>query len=639
MKLLPTPIRALLAAICLVCSATAQDHPRLFISAGELPSLRQKLTQEPHRSMFEELKRTAELDQWGRNPQGKDRPDYDESTSAVRCALLYTLTGDDAWAAKSRTYVERRMQDKNWANAKTKGLTLYMNGRAVALAYDFCHGAPSWDAEFSGTVSRALLQMANVVFEKGGGEQNANPASNWQGLRWSTAGLMYLATDEPVDSQRIDQAYSRVVRYLTENLGSSSESRGWNAEGLGYTYFPMANGVVPFAIAMQRKDSSKDLRQAVPAAGYTLWTCYAALVPTGQGLRRPDFSDDNPHAEGEGSYGFAFYFSNPDLLPGLKYWYDRTVGLQGDRSFDRGRLGLVASLLFHPGEAVAEADPLRLPAWLAGFVDTGGNGYQTWRTRYQDSGDIVTQIYAKLRGNRGHNGPDALSFRIVGLDTLWATGGGRYGPKLNGQDAYWRSMNTVYPVDPDERLSTNENSGQLVGTPVSTPAGGHAVMKAAANNVGTTGHQRWFAVTHDAATGGAGWVVLDRSENGRFWQFCTLATNTITTEGNTFTVTSPEGHTLRGTVLHPASGVTFKTGKRIRGSDAGGVKENHFVHFTSEDGTFLVAMTLVPKGTTHPAVTAEGTWTGAPVGKVGIGPASISINGDQVSTPASTSIQ
>lgn len=582
--------------------------------------------------MFEVLKQTAELDHAGVGPMTEGRIDYNQSAAAFRCAMLYQLTGDDAWAQKSRGWVEKRINDPKFTDLSQQGLTLYVNGRFLAFAYDLCHGAPSWDADFTRTVSKKIVDLANVIFEKGGAKQNTNPASNWQALRYSSAGLLYLATDDEWERTRLNQCHDRVARYLAENLGGGSGGRGWNIEGLGYTYFPMAGGVAPFAAAMVRVDPTKDLRKVSVASGYSLWTTYAALVKTSGGLLRPDFSDDNPGTSGEGSYGFAFFMSPPALHPGLKYWYNRTVGELGDKSYDRARFGVVASLLYYPDASVPEKDPMTIPEWRHGFVETGGNGMQTWRNRYRDADDLVAQFYVKLRGNKGHNGPDALSFRIVGMDTLWATGGGRYGKKVGGVDVFTRSMNTLYPSDPDGPVTTGEQSGRIIGAPSSHADGGGAIVaQIAQNNVGVANHRRWFAADYSEANGASGaYVVYDTSDNGAFWQFCTLETNTITTEGRTFTITNGRGDTLRGTVLHPAGGVTFKTGVRDRGSDAGAVKRNNYVHFSSADGTYLVVMTVAKAGRTHPAVSASGDWGKEPKGKVVVGRASFTIEPDKL---------
>ena len=601
------------------------DHPRLLLGKEDVPALREKVKSEPFASMLARMKADANL---GAEAAGSpEEKDSDYFVRASRNGFLYLATGDDAYAKASREAVEKLFTFNKWGTPNVKGLSLYNAGVHVALAYDFCHGAPSWDAEFSDRISKELLKQHEVIFKSGGREQNSNPASNWQGLRWSSAGVTLLATDEPADLQRLKPCFDRVVRYLNENIGTAAGSRGWNIEGLGYTFYPMGSGVLQFAVAARRVDSKFDLLK-VPGMPMALWTVYAALVPTSNGLLRPDFGDDNPHANGESCYGFAFATCPPELLPGIKYWYDRTVGAMGNKTFDNARFGIASSILYYPA-GLAEKDPLSIPAWREAFIDTKGNGMLTYRNHYKDSTDIVAQLYVKLRGNKGHSGPDALSFRIVGLDTIWATGGGRYGIKSNGQDAYLRSMNTLYPVDPDTPLRINGNPGKIVGTPVIDADGsGSSVASIPLNNVGTANHTRRFLSSFRTGANAA-FVISDTSDDGKFWQMATLGTNTITTDKNTFTITSPKGDTLKGTVLYPPDPV-FKTGTRPRGSNAGKVAENNFIHFSSEDGDYLVVLTLAEKGKSHPAVSAAGVWSGQPDGKVTVGNATFAVSGDTI---------
>ena len=613
-------------------AAMAAEHPRLMFGREDVPALRRKITQEPWKPMFESLVKSAETDSWGAGPIVTSG---DRAYAAQRCAFLYVLTGDDNWARKSRGYVETLINSQEWANGRIKGLMLYTLGGRVAMAYDWCHGAPSWDKAFAETVSKKLLAMADVIFRSGGTEQNQSPASNWQALRWSSAGLIYLAIDEPNATANVPQCYGRVDRYLKENLGTGKGSRGWNIEGLGYNYYPMGNGVCPFAVAMHRIDPSKDLRKSTPGAAYTLWTVYAAMVRTNWGIWRPDFGDDNPGTNAEGTMGFAFWFCPPELHPGLKWWYDRTFGAKGERTFDRSRFGAIASILYYPGNEVVEKDPMTLPQWLAGFDDTdGGNGYVTFRNRYQDNNDVVAQMYLKLRGNKGHSGADALTFRIAGMDGLFATGGGRYGPKLGAIDAFHRSMNTLYPVDPDGPVRVSGDSGKAIGKPLIKPdGGGHVVASINHNNVGTTNHKRWFIADYSAATGAdAAFVIVDSSDDGKFWQMVTLENNRLAADQRSFTITSPGGQTLRATVLHPAGNLQMKTGKRIRGSNAGPFKENLFVHFQG-DGHYVVAITMAKRGAAHPQVSADGTWGKDPNGTVKIGNRQVRIVGDQITYP------
>jgi len=614
--------RILTALVALLSGIAAAEHPRLFFGPGDVPTLRKKVRAEPFGSMAARLKADLELDQWGKAP-AKSTETYDQVTMAFRHAQMFVLTGDDKHARRAREIIEPFIEGKvsavPWASPKLKGLTSDMVGSRVAFCYDLCHGAPSWDAEFSGRVSVKLKEMGDMIFKHGGAEQNRDPASNWQGIRYATAGLIYLACDEPVNDTDLKTCHSRVVRYLTENLGGNG-SMGWNIEGLGYNYFPMGNYVGPFGIAMARRDPESDFRR-LPQVRMTYWTVYAPLMKAMGGIH-PDFGDDNPGTNGEGVYGQAFHFAPPELLPGIVWWYERMYGAAGNGTHDNARGGTLWALLFHPGNTVKPQDPMTIPAWRNAMADPKGNGYVLFRNGWQDENDLCAMVYAKLRGAKGHNGPDALSFRILGLDSAWAVGGGRYGPKTNGQDVYWRSQNTLYPVDPDEKLTTNKNAGKFSASPViANDGGGSAAMEITLNNLGVTNHKRLFAADHSKETGAsAAYIVCDSSENGAFWQFCTIEPNRITTDANSFTVTAPNGASLKGNVLHPASGVTFKTGTRPRGSKFLEIENNRFVHFGNPEGDYLVVMTVVPKGGTHPQVLAKGTWNGPqPDGMVKIG--------------------
>jgi len=353
-----------------------------------------------------------------------------------------------------------------------------------------------------------------------------------------------------------------------------------------------------------QSDPQLDIRKAAPGVPYALWTVYASCVWIGNALAHPDFGDDNAGVSGEGSFGLAFYYATDALKPGLKYWYDRTIGSKGVKDYDSHRGSRLYSILYYPAD-LAEKQPMEIPEWREAFVDTGGNGLFTYRNTYTPHESIVAQIYAKLRGDKGHSGSDALSFRILGLDTAWAVGGGRYGPKTGGQNVYFRSMNTLYPIDPDGKLAINGNSGRIVGTPVSKPDGsGSVVMSISENNVGTKEHKRSFLTDFSKKAGvDAVCVIADKSANGKFWQMVTVEGNAVATSANTFTIQGAGGATLRGTVVYPTGDLGWKTGKRIRGSNfIGDIDENNFVHFQTPDGKALVVLTVARRGQQHPAV-------------------------------------
>jgi hypothetical protein len=279
--------------------------------------------------------------------------------------------------------------------------------------------------------------------------------------------------------------------------------------------------------------------------------------------------------------------------------------------------------LHHPGNAVQPKDPLSLQIWRDGFVDLGGNGYMTYRSAYKDKTDSIAQIYLKLRGNKGHNGPDALSFRILGQDTAWAVGGGRWGE-------YAKSMNTVYPFEPGQTGKTSGESGQVVGTPVLLPTGdGHVVARINTSNVGTTNHKRWFLSDFTKSGAAAAYVIGDTTSNGTHWQLCTYGKNKITHQGNTFLITTPQGATMQGTVLHPARPV-FNVTQRKRGSNFGDEANNQAITVSGGDGNFLVVLTAVNSGSQHPAAQLAGTWGATPAAALRVGGLNLRIEGDAI---------
>lgn len=631
--------RTLLLLMLLTTLLFSQTHPRLFFGPEAIPVLREKLNQSP----FDEIAANIEY-QAENETEGSEW--YQHSYRAVNSGFMYILTGDTTWAAKSRGHVTAIINNGEWADSGVKGLALYMYEKGVAIAYDFCYDA--WPADYRDWVAQKLVENANVIVDHGGKSQNTNPASNWQGNRFSSAGLGYLATDADYDAADLQTCWEKVVTYYRENVGDDPESRGWNIEGLGYTNYPYGNFIGPFGVAMQRNNPRLDIRDTMVGAAWMPWTVYAngcrVLRANGKYGLHPDWGDDNPHLNGEGTLGLAFWQSPDELVPGLKYWYDRLVGLQGDESFDDSRNGAIYSYLFYPAD-VTEQDPMSIDLWLDGFVDNGGNGYYTYRNQYKDSTDMVAQLYTKRRGNKGHSGPDALSFRIFGYDTPWAVGGGRYGPKINGHDAYWSSMNTLYPRDPESaELDTYNTSGRVVGEPFLAPDGsGHVISEIRQNNVGVMGHKRWFVSNYSDEIGcEAVYVIGDQSSTGTYWQICTLVSQAITfdAEANTFMIQGEHGSSMKGWILYQSGENYMTSGTRIRGSNYWyhdtEYNQNNYLHFGSDDGDYLVVLTLATAQQEHPQPTLSGQWPGTAI--INIDQWQVTLHEDSVSYANTTRV-
>ena len=624
----------ILIFLLMVSLTFAQTHPRLFFTEDDIPAFREKMDQAP----FDHI--AANIEYQAKNEtEGSEW--YQHSYRAVNCGFMYILTGDTAWAEESKTHVTAIINNGEWADQNIKGLALYMYEKGVALAYDFCYSA--WPDDYNEWVAQKLIENADVIVDHGGASQNTNPASNWQGNRFSSAGLGYLATDADYDAARFNTCWDKVEIYYRENVGDDPESRGWNIEGIGYTTYPFGNFIGPYGVAMARNYPRSDIRQSMAGAAWLPWTVFAngcrIMRPDGKYGLHPDWGDDNANLNGEGTLGLAFWQCPDELVPGLKYWYNRLVGLQGDESFDDSRNGAIYSYLFYP-EDTEERDPMSIELWQDGFIDNGGNGYYTYRNQYQDSTDMVGQFYLKRRGNKGHSGPDALSFRILGYDTPWAVGGGRYGPKINGHYAYWSSMNTLYPMDPESQdLDVNGTEGRLVGEPFLAPDGsGHVIAEMRQNNVGVMGHKRWFVSKYGDDLGcEAVYVIGDQSSTGTYWQICTLESQGISFDSptKTFLIEGEHGSSMKGWILYQNGEDYLTTGTRIRGSHYWyhneEYDENNYLHFGSDDGDYLVVLTMATAGQTHPQPELEGEWPGTAT--VSINDWKVTLHPDSISYP------
>jgi hypothetical protein len=627
-------------------------HPRLFFDAAELETIRARMDQEPYASMLAYM---IEQRDFGDAFRPHD-PTLEAHLvqRAQASAFIYALTGDETYAADARSDIEAAwaLIGNTWASSAVKGLTLYARATRLATAYDLCASSEAWDPGFNYAVSKRLVEIATVIVTNGGTEQPNDLGSNWHAARGSSGGIALLATDHTFDTAMVASSHQRASGYLNTNQGTGA-TRGWNPEGVGYTAYAIGSFLGPYAIAAKR-NAVGDLTQHT-GLQWMPWTGFvgatSALNVYGFGGVKTDWSDDNAHVGGEGIYGMAFAFAPPSLLPGLRHAYDRFMGSLSPygANWDAHRAGTFWSILYYPADIPAQ-DPTEIWDWHRGSDDSNGLGVFTFRNAYQNRDDILVQFKARLKApTQSHDGPDGLGFRIIGLGAPFAIGGGR--------DLVAGELNqaTVYPSNPDVDVTRNSNTGSLIGTPLIKPdGGGHTIASMATNNVGTTNHKRWFVTDYDSVHTGAEAVIIvaDSSSNGTYWQIPTFIGNTVTSAGNTFTISGANGATLQGTILHPGASPVITIGTKARGSryavhdvvtgnynatlaqydanpvDFPLVTENRYLHIQGNgDGDFLVVMTMVSSGT-HPAVTrTSGTVADA---VITVGTKNYALNADNV---------
>lgn len=599
----------------------SQEHPRLFFDKKDLVTLRARQHTAIGKEMIECMQKQL-LDLKTGNVDGVL---YDNALSAAMNGFLYLITEDESYAAESKVNIENVFALGQWADKNLKGLNSYWMGTYIAFAYDFCYNASNWDAEYKKNISTKILEMANMIADHGGTEQNTNPASNWQGIRGASAALCFYACDETYDEERLTKSVKKVNDYVKENYGGKYMSRGWNIEGSGYMFYPTGNFIGPYGIALERLDPAKGLRHN-PSFVNSFWTIYAnistALDLKGFGGFRPDFGDDNPHISGEGAFGQAFFYLPEDMKKAAKHCYDMAVGgVRNTKKHDGYRFGTVWAYMFYPDQLESQ-DPMTVKPWKELFLEhtTDGCGYFTYRNAYKDGNDHIAQMYLKFRGNKGHNGPDALTYRIIGQGAPWAIGGGRYGPKAEGlkDDVYWHLMNTVYATEPlvvglvnpeTNKSGTSGKSGWVVGNPLLREDGsGHIVSEIDVNNVWTKEQKRWFVADFDKGRTGAEavYLVADVTLDGKYWQMVTTDDNEIQFYSDYFMITAPNGATMKGTVLLSEGDLNFKQRRSVRGSEYGDSNYSKVVNFQSSNGKFLVALTVAAAGKNHPVVTLTG---------------------------------
>jgi hypothetical protein len=634
-------------------------HPRLFFDAAKVPEIRAKAAAPEGRQIVEAIRFMRD----GGDPFGpKFHKEFGNS------AILYLATGERADADRARDEMLHYIaQTDIWANPKHKGLRRGALARGGAISYDLCFDAwkgqtvpaqVTWQGktrdvpkeyvgmDLNGAMSKALLAMARSLLESGGADWPGGDkfGNNWYGVRYGSAALALLASDEPEARELLPKAEQPLRRYIETSLGTHAEPAGWNPEGYGYTLYP-AQFTFPAILAIRRL-ADPDFVKNVPAVALNLATVYHGLLALPQknpgflGLH-PDFQDDNADFLGEGAANLAFAFAPDSVKPALKWIYNRSFGALGDQRYDATSCGGLYALLFYPTD-LAEKNPAETEGFGRTLADREW-GFVSLRKAFGEPAgqDILTQFMVKTaQTDGGHNGPDGLGFRIWGLGVPWTTGSGRT-IKPAGQC-------TVFAGDPDSAAYKSQDH-EWLDSDIRSSGGGFVVGRARPfSDVGTKDHTRRYIADYDPGTDAeAAFVVADTSANGKFWRLNTPGFgkdgdyNTITTGGNTFTVTnSATGDRLVGTVLHPAK-PAFRTGDFPRGSamsaPVGGraveVTHNRWVdiaHPDNGDGGFVVALTLLRKGAPVPPTAFKGTPEN---GTVTIGSRTYRIEGNRVAVP------
>jgi len=568
------------------------EHPRGLVTTSEVASLRDRVKREPFLSMFQKLqKETKDLEKKMASVQSQDT--YNLPELPTHYSYLYLLSGEDQWAQKTYRELTAIFQESEVFNDPTAfGLSRANMLQKIALSYDLCY--PAWNQDQRDEVNRQLYKLLYSVQATMGHEANYSLVSNWMGIRWASTMFASLVWDNPAPDEPslatpiLWDTSKRIEDHLNEIIFSN----GWNAESMGYHGYNWSF-IGPTLIAYQnhmKKSAPAALEQFVPQALNTMWglSTFSLSIETypGQIGMKPDLSDDN-HNLRAGTYGINFRLYPREQIPALKWMHDY---LKDDSIY---------SILYYPADETA-INPEKLN-WLT-YSDPE-QGVAIFRNRFQDEKDIVAVYNTSATRVKGHSGPDVNTFRIIGLGAPLVVGAGRTG-LVAGQTNLFPG-----PVTPEDK--GNNSAGKFLSFESKEDGSGHACGKG--SSTGVEEHIRCFLVDYSGKSGTeAVFVVADSSKNGRIWRLNTPEFNSITTDKEGFTITTPDGASLRGHVLQVKKPLNINTGKVRYGGET--VRHNGGIHYRGQnyiynnwidienDGEITVVLTLQPQGRKHPEV-------------------------------------
>ena len=560
-------------------------HPRGLVLTTEIGEIQDKIAQEPFTSMFAWIKKRTET---------TSITVYDQAERIADQSFIYLLTKDKQWSKKCYKNIQRLSKDTLFVkNPVSKGLTRAYILKQLAIAYDFCY--QGWNDTERRFVNHQIYELMLSVGNSMGMEANYNAESNWMGVRYGSVVLAANIIDDGLLGQaevKTRKAYLwDAQKRLQDHMEAGFTENGWFSETLGYHEY---NGsfILPAIISLQNASSFNpafELSQYAPQLEHSIdqHITSAVNIPniSGVGLK-PDLGDDHPML-GSSLFSYGVRLMSEQLKPYLKWMLDYLY----DREFIQDPMLYIC---FYP----QEIEPMNPKAGaFLNYVDET-QGVVLFRNRFKDENDIVACFNTSSHRVNGHSGPDNLTFRIIGLGSLWAVGGGRT-REVAGQTNLFPAGNW------QEQKEQELEEGTLVDYHFESDGSGHAT--GTCSSMGVQNHRRKFTADYSGKNGAAAFfVVEDTSGNGTTWRLNTPEFNTVEPLSNGFLLTAPNGSSLKATVIG-TNKVNVTIGKIRYGGST--IKHNTFYgkkysHNKTIDincnGNIKVVMTLQPEGVPHP---------------------------------------
>jgi hypothetical protein len=354
------------------------EHPRLIFRKSDLPMLKKRMETPEGKAIMERFladlpKRTA--------PAGKNAPFY-----PAGYALAYQLTGDKSHADKAKEILAG-MLDLGGSQ------DIHYGPLAQSIAVTLDLGYDGWDAEFRQKVVDNLAKRTLDLYNLTGGAKGGASMSPWhnhEGIRAGSGGVAAICLlgekttggKEIPNLERMVRSFSRSIRRYFQFNGTSNT--GFCLEGNFYKRMTWNSGPGNL-IQAYRTALGGDLLAAWPGH-WSILGEWMEQAPSDRVVTAESLGDH----QSAGLWPIGLVTVPDSMKAGARWLFDRSYGLQGNRSFGiywPYHAGFV--LMNYPFDVEPEVPSKSLP-WVA--PDPSG-GHWIFRKPWQDGKDSLLVLH------------------------------------------------------------------------------------------------------------------------------------------------------------------------------------------------------------------------------------------------------
>jgi hypothetical protein len=385
------------------------EHPRLIFRKSDLPLIKKRLeTPEGKAIMARFLEQLP-----------KSHGDWPKVQMYLPAGygLAYQLTGDKAHADKAKAILTDML-----GLGGSQDIHYGPMAQSMAVTLDFCYDA--WDAEFRQKVIDNLARrMMNLETLTGMGGASLNPWHNHEAIRAAGAGVAAICLlgektgdgKEIAGLERIIHVNARSTRRFFQYNGDSGS--GWGLEGDAYKRMVWNSGpghVVQACRSALGTDPVANGLGAWSILGEWMW------LPPGDDVVQ---SETSRGFADNGQRGGGFFILGLTTVPdsmkaGVRWLFDRSYGLQGDKTFNLLWAYHAAYLLMnYPFDVPAKPPTESLP-WVA--PDPSG-GHWVFRKPWQGAQDTLVVLNPSFDNPGGSHWITGRSWdmQLFALGKLW----------------------------------------------------------------------------------------------------------------------------------------------------------------------------------------------------------------------------